>query len=81
MFMALYSLNIFNKFDILYMVVFWFVTPCRLVCGYQRFGGTYYFHFQGPETLVPTYKSRWRHNPEDQHGHLHRRENLKSHTL
>jgi hypothetical protein len=29
------------------------------------------------ETLVSTYESTWRHNPEEQHQHLHRRENLK----
>jgi hypothetical protein len=31
------------------------------------------------ETLVPTYESTRRYNPEDQHQYLHRRENLKSH--
>jgi hypothetical protein len=31
------------------------------------------------EMLVSTYKSTRRHNPEDQHRHLHRRENLKFH--
>jgi hypothetical protein len=31
------------------------------------------------ETLVSTYKSTWRHKPE-QHRHLHRRENLRSHV-
>jgi hypothetical protein len=30
------------------------------------------------ETLVPTYKSTRRYNPEDQILKLHRRENLKS---
>jgi hypothetical protein len=33
------------------------------------------------ETLVSTYKSTRRYNPEDQHRHLRRRENLKSHVL
>jgi hypothetical protein len=33
-----------------------------------------------PETLVCTYMFT-RYNPEDQHGHLHRRENLKSQNL
>jgi hypothetical protein len=33
------------------------------------------------ETLVSTYFSTWRHNPEEQHRHLHRREIVKSHTL
>jgi hypothetical protein len=32
-----------------------------------------------PETLVSTYKSTWRHNPEDEHRRLYRRENLRSH--
>jgi hypothetical protein len=31
------------------------------------------------ETLVSTFKSTRRNNPEDQHHHLHRSENLKSH--
>jgi hypothetical protein len=31
------------------------------------------------ETLVYTYESTWRHNPE--YHYLHRRENLKSHIL
>jgi hypothetical protein len=29
------------------------------------------------EMLVPTYKSTRRCNPEDQHGHIHRPEDLK----
>jgi hypothetical protein len=33
------------------------------------------------ETLVSTFKSTWRYNQEDQHRHLHCRENLKSHTI
>jgi hypothetical protein len=32
-----------------------------------------------PWTLVSTYKSKRRHNPEKQHRHLHRRENFKFH--
>jgi hypothetical protein len=31
------------------------------------------------EMLVSAYKSTRRHNPEEQHRHLYRRENLKSH--
>jgi hypothetical protein len=31
--------------------------------------------------LVCTYKSTWRYNPEDQHQHLHLRENLRSHRV
>jgi hypothetical protein len=33
------------------------------------------------EMLVSTYESARRHNPEDQHRHSHRRENLRSHQL
>jgi hypothetical protein len=54
-------------------------------CGrYQRFGGTYCPEDGGsilPETLASTYQSTRRHNPEYQHRHLHRRENLKFHFL
>jgi hypothetical protein len=32
------------------------------------------------ETLVSTYWSTWRHNPEDQRRRLYRRENIKSHV-
>jgi hypothetical protein len=33
------------------------------------------------ETLASTDKSTRRYNPEDQHRHLHRRENLRSHMI
>jgi hypothetical protein len=33
------------------------------------------------ETMVPTYESTRRHNPEEEHRQLVRRENLKSPTL
>jgi hypothetical protein len=33
------------------------------------------------ETLVSTYNSVRRYNPEDRHRHLHHRENLKSQTV
>jgi hypothetical protein len=33
------------------------------------------------KTLISTYKSTRRYNPEDQHRHPHRRENVISHTL
>jgi hypothetical protein len=33
------------------------------------------------ETLLSTYESTRRHNPEEQHRHPHRRENLRSHGL
>jgi hypothetical protein len=31
----------------MWMAVFWFVTPCNLVGGYQRFGRTYCHHLHG----------------------------------
>jgi hypothetical protein len=33
------------------------------------------------KTLVSTYKSAQRYNPEDQHRHLHPHENLNSHVF
>jgi hypothetical protein len=33
------------------------------------------------ETLLSVHKSTRRSNPEDQRGHLHRRDNLKSHKI
>jgi hypothetical protein len=70
------------------MLVFWVVTPCGLVGRYQCFEVTYYLplqgwsHFDGgncfSETLLSTCKSTRRYYPEDQHPHLHRRENHKS---
>jgi hypothetical protein len=33
------------------------------------------------ETSVSTYESTWYHNPEEEHQHLHRRENLKSRNI
>jgi hypothetical protein len=30
------------------VLVFWVVTPCGLLSRYQRFGGTYCLHLQGP---------------------------------
>jgi hypothetical protein len=63
------------------MVVFWVVTPCELVGGYQRFGATYCLlkmeEVCCSETLVPTYKSPRRYDPEDHLGHL-RRKNIRS---
>jgi hypothetical protein len=52
-------------------VVFWVVAPCSLV-GYYQYS---------PVTLVSTCKSARRYNSEDQHRHLHRRENVRSHTV
>jgi hypothetical protein len=53
--------------------VFWIVTPCGVVIGYQRFRGTCCLHLQGgvtlkrwcPMTLDPGYIWDWRmaHHP------------------
>jgi hypothetical protein len=65
----------------LYMTMFWGLTPCGLVGGYQRFRAsalkmeTVFFS----ETLVSTYKSTRRLNPE--HHHPHRREDFKSYIV
>jgi hypothetical protein len=60
--------------DYLFMLFPCVVTPCGLfrVLRMQtvRFS----------EILGSTYESTRRHNPEERHQHLHRRENLKSHT-
>jgi hypothetical protein len=64
------------------MLFFWVVTSCGLVRKYQRFGGTYCLHLkETSETLPSTCKSTRHHNPEGQHRHLHRRENLRSHLF
>jgi hypothetical protein len=63
------------------MAVFWVVASCRLVRVYQCFSGLYCFHHQDDETsetLMNSYQSTRRYNPEDSHLHSHRRENLKS---
>jgi hypothetical protein len=53
---------------------FWVITPCKLVGRYQRFGEIYWLSpalktesgcFS--KTLVSTYESTQRHNPEGQH--------------
>jgi hypothetical protein len=46
--------------------VFWFVTPCSIVVGYQSFGGPCCFHLEGePESLVSYRNTTRRQNPED----------------
>jgi hypothetical protein len=67
---------------------FWVMTPCRLADRYQRFGKKILSPSSAlkmetvcfSETLS-TYESTLRHNPDEQHRHLHRRENLKSHKV
>jgi hypothetical protein len=56
-------------------------TPCGLLGRYQRFRGTYCLHFSPVHRLVSTCQSTRRYCPEDQHRHLHRRENLKFRTI
>jgi hypothetical protein len=56
------------------MLVFWFsIPPLSLVLKKEAVCFT--------ETLISTHKSTRRYNSEDQHQHLYRRENLKSHTI
>jgi hypothetical protein len=61
---------------VLTMLLFWVVTPCKLVRLKILKMETICFS----ESLVSIYESTRRHNPE-QHRHLHRRENLRSHML
>jgi hypothetical protein len=51
-----------NRLDALPIVVFWFVTSCGLVGGYQS---------------SSTYKIRRRHKPENHNQHLHRHEKIE----
>jgi hypothetical protein len=65
------------------VVVFWVVTPCGLVGGQQRFVGTCCLNVQPWrwKQYVTPFKSTRCHNPEDDHGLLHRRRDLKSRPL
>jgi hypothetical protein len=61
------------------IVIFWIVTPCRLVGGYQRFGDST-MKMEAilfSETLVTTYTTTRRHNSEDHNLQLHRRERFE----
>jgi hypothetical protein len=52
--------------------VYWVVTPCSVVAGYQRFGGPCCLHLQDEvkletvqisETMVSNHNTKRRHNP------------------
>jgi hypothetical protein len=45
MFIAVTMYEVFVPVKI-HVVVFWIMTPCSLMDGYQCFGGIYYNHFQ-----------------------------------
>jgi hypothetical protein len=61
------------------MAVFWVMAPCSLVEVY-RFIALMMEAARTSETSVNFYQTTWRHNPEDSHLRIHRRENLKSYS-
>jgi hypothetical protein len=48
---------------------FWVVTPCIVVVGNQRFGGSCYLHLQGEacrsEAVISYHNTKRHHDPED----------------
>jgi hypothetical protein len=50
----------------MYIVVFWGMTPCSVVSGYQPENGVMYCSGR----VAPTYLTRRCHNPEDNNYHL-----------
>jgi hypothetical protein len=59
------------------IVVFWIVKPSALVSGYKRFGGRYRLHIQVLRRgLVGNYQNVGNTTQK----HLHRHENLESHS-
>jgi hypothetical protein len=46
----------------LHIVVFWFMTLCCLVGGYQCCGGTYYFNLRDRSEPKKMQSSLWRHS-------------------
>jgi hypothetical protein len=63
------------------MAVFWDVTPCSLLEVYRRFIALTMDAAGTSETSVNFYRTTRRYNPEDNHRHTHRCENLKSRYL
>jgi hypothetical protein len=69
--------------------VFWVVTLCNIVVGYQYFRGSCYLQLKNftlkmetartSETLISYYNTTQCYNPEDLNLNLHHHENLKSH--
>jgi hypothetical protein len=67
--MCIQNLHIHVRFQVLMALtiqveVFWVVTPCSVVVGYQRFGGPFYLHLQGG-TSVSYHQITRHHNQED----------------
>jgi hypothetical protein len=48
-------------------IVFWVMTPCSVVVGYQRFGGPCYFHLHTEDgsNMTSYHITAQCHNPED----------------
>jgi hypothetical protein len=68
------------------MAIFWDITPCRLVWVYQLTRSLYCLHHQGDddsgtETLVDSYQSAERYNPENSHLCTNCLQNLKSYYV
>jgi hypothetical protein len=61
------------------VAVFWDVTPCIDVVGYQSYGESYCLHVQGEYggTKASFHIIMGCHNPEEYHVNRHYRENFK----
>jgi len=68
-----------TKKSVFQVAVFWVVTPCSHVLGYQRFGGPCCLHLQGE--VVCNHETTRRHKPEDCDLNLHRCESLTYHDI
>jgi len=65
----------FEAFTAMFQVVFWVVTPCSVVVGYQRFRGSCCLHLlyftlkmeaaRSSETMVSYHNTTRRHSPEE----------------